>query len=162
MNRLLIITVALFAAFIAWQVSVTRARRAAATPAPVATETVAAPSVPPGGEEGCRVHAREALTVWGSNRAQITLSPPPYDVTGWSAVRGSIDEKIDAADKACECETEPCMRIRTAMLDLRHLVVDFDASIRNGSMPADFASRQQAIGAKVSGSEYPAEKTPGH
>jgi len=107
-----------------------------------ATESASADRVV--GEAVCKAGSGAAMNAW-ARRAQITFSGPPYDLDAWTAVRGDVDAKIDAADAACGCATETCVRNRTWLTDLRRQVSDFETSIRSGNRPAAGVASPAAV-----------------
>lgn len=99
------------------------------------------------GDESCAGMAERASESWGSGLAQFVN--PPYDLVAWSSFRSGVDTKISAAESRCNCAKESCAKVRDAMRDLRALVSDMDASIRNGSSPGGIVQRQEAIDDRI-------------
>jgi hypothetical protein len=97
-----------------------------------------------GGDHSCVSAAERASETWGSGLRQFIN--PPYDMGSWSSFRSDVDSKISIAEGACTCAAESCAKTRNAMRDLRGLVSEMDAAIRNGSSPpSDAVTRQESI-----------------
>jgi hypothetical protein len=95
-------------------------------------------------DNNCVRRAEAASEKWGSGLGRF--ANPPYDMSAWSTFRGEVDAKIDGATADCSCSEESCQKATGAMRDLRGLVSEMDAAIRNGSsVPDDAVQRQERI-----------------
>ena len=99
------------------------------------------------GGSACVSGAERASEQWGSGLHQF--ANPPADLSAWATFRGNVDSSINAAEAGCDCQAESCEKVRSAMRDLRALVNDADATIRNGSSASDFVQRQEAIDNRI-------------
>lgn len=96
----------------------------------------------------CGVAAARASERWGSGLSRFVN--PPYDLNAWSSFRTDVDSAIADAESDCDCAGPSCEKGRAALRDLRALVSDFDAAIRNGSEPpADAVQRQESIDNRI-------------
>jgi hypothetical protein len=95
------------------------------------------------GDDSCAGRAERASEEWGSGL--VRFINPPYDLNAWSSFRGGVESKISAAESQCGCANPSCTKVREAMTDLRGMVADMDAAIRNGSSPGSIVQRQEAI-----------------
>ncbi len=101
-----------------------------------------------GGDSSCVSSADRASAAWGGGLGRFVN--PPYDVEAWSNFRTEVEAKINIADEACGCAEEPCQKVRGAMRDLRGLIGELDASIRNGSnIEQDIVRRMEAIDREI-------------
>ena len=101
-----------------------------------------------GQDQSCAQTARRASEEWGSGVGRFVN--PPYDLDAWSSFRSGVEKRISDAESECTCAEEKCRKVRDAMHDLRSLVSDLDASIRNGSAPPDDAvQRQESIDNRI-------------
>lgn len=98
----------------------------------------------PGDSAVCAQQAERASNLWGSGLARF--ANPPYDLAAWGDHRSRVTEAIALAEAQCLCAEENCRKVREAMGELRTLVNDLDASIRNGTAPpGDVVQRQERI-----------------
>ena len=104
----------------------------------------AATSIDARADDSCVGRATAASNAWGNGLGRFVN--PPYDIEAWSRFKSDVDQRISEADSACTCERESCLKTQGAMRDLRNLVSELDASVRNGSPPStDFVRGQEAI-----------------
>jgi len=97
-----------------------------------------------GGSSPCINAADAASSTWGSGIARFVN--PPYDLEAWASFKRDVDSKISAADAECSCGEESCVKVKSAMSDLRSLVSDLDNAIRSGGSPGqDIVQRQEQI-----------------
>ncbi|MGN6185528.1 MAG: hypothetical protein ACTHQM_17960 [Thermoanaerobaculia bacterium] len=95
-------------------------------------------------DSSCIRAAESASNAWGDGIGRF--ANPPYDTTAWSSFRSNVDAKIASAESACTCAEESCLKVRTAMSELRSLESEVDGAIRgSGSFPEDAVSRQARI-----------------
>lgn len=96
----------------------------------------------------CVNFAERASETWGGGIGRFVN--PPYDTMAWDSFRGNVESRIRTAESACDCSTSSCDRARDAMRDLRAVVGDVDAAMRNSSsMPYDIVQRQEAIDNRI-------------
>lgn len=101
-----------------------------------------------GGGGSCVQLAERAANAWGNGIGRF--ANPPYDVDAWSSFSGDVQDKISAAQSACDCEDDSCAKASAAMNDLSGLVGDLDAAIQDGSQPpGDLVRRQESIDGAV-------------
>jgi hypothetical protein len=99
-------------------------------------------------QRSCTQLASAASDAWGRGLHQFVN--PPYDVNAWSSFRQDVESKISNAESECNCSSESCSKVKSAMRDLRNLVSDLDTSIRSGSPPpSDAVQRQEAVDKQI-------------
>lgn len=104
----------------------------------------AATSIDSRADDSCVGRATSASNAWSNGLGRFVN--PPYDVEAWSTFKRDVDQRISEADSACTCESESCLKTGGAMRDLRNLVSELDASVRNGSPPStDFVRAHESI-----------------
>lgn len=92
----------------------------------------------------CVSSAERASSAWGGGIGRFVN--PPYDMAAWGSLKSDIDSKISQAESDCSCSEDSCQKAKSAMGDLRTLVGDLDAAIRNGTSPGqDLVQRQEQI-----------------
>ena len=96
----------------------------------------------------CTQLASAASDAWGRGLHQFVN--PPYDVNAWSSFRQDVESKISNAESECNCNSDSCSKVKSAMRDLRSLVSELDSAIRSGSPPpTDAVQRQEAVDRQI-------------
>ena len=96
----------------------------------------------------CVSFAAKASETWGGGIGRFVN--PPYDTMAWDSFRGNVESRIRTAESSCDCSTSSCDKARDAMRDLRAVVSDVDAAMRNNSsVPSDIVQRQEAIDDRI-------------
>jgi len=109
------------------------------------TKSSSAPATTQG---SCTQLASAASEAWGRGLHQFVN--PPYDLNAWSSFRQDVESKISNAESECNCSSESCGKVKSAMRDLRSLVSDLDSAIRSGSAPpSDAVQRQEAVDRQI-------------
>ena len=140
MNKLLKVVVLAVVVYLAWRHGLPWLKREMAS-----TPSSSSSSAPQG---SCTQSASAASEAWGRGLHQFVN--PPYDVNAWTSFRQDVESKISNADSECNCSSESCSKVKSAMRDLRSLVADLDSSIRSGSAPpSDAAQRQEAVDRQI-------------
>lgn len=92
----------------------------------------------------CAELGAAASDAWGGGLAQFVN--PPVDRDAWSAFRDDVETRVDAAQKACRCDSESCARTADAMERLRRLVGTMDSAVQTGAAPpSDIPQQQERI-----------------
>jgi hypothetical protein len=96
------------------------------------------------GDDSCVGRATSASNAWGNGLGQFVN--PPYDTEAWASFSRDVKQHISEAEAKCACESESCIKARSAMSDLRSLVSELDSSVRSNSPPSsDLVRRQEQI-----------------
>ena len=108
------------------------------------TKSTSTSSTAAKGDDSCVGRATSASNAWGSGLGRFVN--PPYDTEAWASFASDVKQHISEAEAACACETESCIKARSAMSELRGLVSDVDGTVRRNEPPAsDLVRRQEAV-----------------